>query len=342
MAGQPACDTAVPSGSSAMPLHFLGQAVAFTISDTSVNLEQMRVDLGSRGLRADLLKKRLRPIDAFKKASNEVAVNFPSAGDHRSAIKVVAVGQNDAEAHRHVVLARTTWRVGRERRVDHETIFKLTYDRGVSSKDGTVSDDYVSVEQQVVPGLLLTEQERQWITTTLGDDGDALRARFQHHCTHLDSHGIRTFVREYLDALDAIDVKDSGGLYFVPQVHAVELQALAEFVRSLGSTMHLFPLLDGTDQRSMLEHAFVGHVRDAIRTYLSEADRIVANPQRTIAEGTYQSFADRVEKLASKRDRYKQLLDCDLETASELLTKLDLTTSQLRGRVRRPKSLRKR
>lgn len=324
--------------------YFLGQVVAFTIREADVNLEVMRQELTTRELRADLLKKKLRRIDAFKKATTQIATRFTKFSDHQNAVIIRPVGQDDSEAHRHVLFERTVWRVGQQRRVEHETIYRLMYDRGERDADGTVTRDHIEVEKQVVPGLHLTDEERTWLDQVIGDDGDALRERVEHHCAHLDSHGVRTFVRDYLHALDAINVKGStgGGVYFVPQTHVGELRVLAEYVRSIGSTMHLIPVLDIVELRDMLEEAFVADTLEDLRAASAEIHKILAEPDRGITGETYQGYADRAAAILAKSSEYESLLERTLESTTLELNVFKLKTLQLQGRIRRPKSLGKR
>lgn len=320
--------------------YFLGQVVAFTITEADVNLETMRDELVKRNLREETLKKRLRHIDAFKKATNEVATKFTKFQDHQHSIMVRPVGQDAQESHRHVVFERAVFRVGQRRRVEHETIWRIMYDRGVRDRDGNITDDSIHVEQQIVPGLVLESEEREWIEETIGEDGARLRERFEHYCTHLDSHGVRTFVRGYLDLLGAINVKGSGGggLYFVPQKHSAELRDLAEFIKSIGSHMHLIPLLDIVDQREMLAEAFVADTLDELRALSMEIGKILDTPSRTITEDTYDAYAAKAANLMTKASEYEGLLDRSLESANLELQVFRVKTLSLADRIRKPKS----
>lgn len=334
--------TAYSSAAAHLPdEYFLGQIVSFTITEADVNLEDMRAELLTRGLRDDTLKKRLRHIDAFKKASNEIATKFTKFGDHQHSVMVRPVGQDSQESHRHIVFERAVFRVGQRRRVEHETIWRVMYDRGVRDREGNITNDSIAVEQQVVPGLILEAEEREWLEQTIGEEGERLRERFEHYCTHLDSHGVRTFVRGYLDLLGAINVKGGnggGGLYFVPQKHADELRDLASFIQSVGSSMHLIPLLDIVDQREMLADAFVADTLDELRALSIEMGKILDNPSRTITEDTYDAYVSKAAELMTKATEYESLLDRNLESANLELQVFRVKTLSLSDRIRKPKS----
>jgi hypothetical protein len=322
--------------------YFLGQIISFTITEADIDLDQMRDELTTRNLKTTTLKKRLRPIDAFKKACNDVATKFSRDGQEQHSLLVRPVGQDAAESHRHVIFERAVFKAGSKRRVEHETIWKLRYNRGERLRDGTVLNDFLEVEEQFST-VDLSAEETAWIAAMIGG-GDALKARFAHYSTHLDSHGVRSFVREYLKMLGAVNVKfqgggGGGGLYFVAQQHVDELRDLAEFVRSIGSMMRLIPLLDIVDQRDMLAEAFIADTMDEIATLDVEISKILAVESRTITDATYDEFVAKAVRLMDKRDEYNKLLDRSLDTADMQLKIFKNRVLTLAARVRQPKSL---
>lgn len=334
------------SAAAALPdEYFLGQIVSFTICENDIELEKARDTLSNLNLRTDTLRKRLRPIDAFKKAANEVAVKFDrdaAVQGEQHSLLVRPVGQDLSESHRHVVFERAIFKAGQRRRVEHETIWKLMYDRGKRQKDGSIVDDQIYAEEQaMIGGVKLTPTEQAWVDEHIGKDGARLKERYQHWCTHLDSHAVRTFVREYItDLLGGISTKgNAGGQYFVEQKHVAELRDLMEFVKSIGSRMHLIPLLDIVEQRDMLAEAFLQETMDEIRQQMVLINNIMKNQSRSITEDTYDQFADTAAKLLGKHKNYAKLLDRSLDSAD---TELQIFQQQVLGlfsRVKKPKSL---
>ena len=323
--------------------YFLGQIVSFTICEQDIELEAARDLLTTHNLRTDTMRKRLRPIDAFKKAANEIAVKFDrdTMGEQHSLL-VRPVGQDSAESHRHIVFERAIFKTGQRRRVEHETIWKLMYDRGKRLKDGTIVDDSIYVEQQgTIGGVTLTAEEQAWVDDKIGPDGSKLRERFDHWRTHLDSHAMRTFVREYIvDLLGGISIKgNSGGQYFVQQKHAAELRDLMAFTKEIGSRMHTIPLLDIVEQREMLAEAFINETMDEIRAEMVELNKIMANPTRTITEATYDEKVAKAATLLAKHAEYSGLLDHTLEVADTEIQFYKTQALSLFNRVKKPKSL---
>lgn len=325
--------------------YFLGQIVSFTISETDVPLDEARASLTALNLRTDTMRKRLRPIDAFKKAANEIAVKFDRdpLADEQHSLLVRPVGQDSSESHRHIVFERAIWKTGNgRRRVEHETIWKLMYDRGKRLKDGTIVNDEIYVEKQAtIGGVVLSPEEEAWVDAHIGPNGEQLKARYEHWKTNLDSHAIRTFVREYVvDLLGGISIKgNSGGLYFVEQKHIAELRDLMAFVKKIGSHMHTIPLLDIVEQREMLAEAFIQETMDEIRQQMVEINKITGNPTRTITEDTYDQYTAKAVNLIAKHKEYAKLLDRNLDTADTELQIFQQQVLTLFGRVKKPKSL---
>lgn len=323
--------------------YFLGQIVSFTITEADVNLDKLREEIANLGLRDDTLKKRLRPIDAFKKACNDVATKFTKTADAQHSFMVRPVGQDAQESHRHIVLERAQFKIGKKRRAEYDTVMKLIYNRGYRDPaTGAVKDDSIYVERTRTPGVSLSAEEAAWLDKIVGDgeEGKALRRRYRHYSTHLDSHGVRTFVREYLYMLGAINVKGSGGgLYFIQQKHADELRDLATLIRGIGSQMHLIPLLDIVDQRDMLAEAFIADTMDEVRQLSAEMGKILKDKNRTITEATYDTYAAKAGSLIEKAKEYHQLLDRNLDTADFEIDVFQRKTLKLVNRIRRPKSL---
>src|SRR3712207_1781016 len=86
---------------------FLGSLVWFSISGADVNLTDARRDLTAAGLSTDSLRKNLRPIDAYRKATNEFKKKFPeTANGVRSDLMVRSLGEDGEQSYRHLVLER--------------------------------------------------------------------------------------------------------------------------------------------------------------------------------------------------------------------------------------------
>jgi hypothetical protein len=314
---------------------FLGALLYFSISGADVNLENARRDLKAAGLSTGTLRKNLRPVDAFRKATNEFKKRFSetSAGV-RSELMVRSVGEDGAQAYRHLVLERTVVSQGKKRRLFYDKVGELTFTRGTKKK-GEYEGHGVEVRRMTNHLTSpLTEEEDQWLTERLVTFED----RYNHLLNYMDSHAVRTFVREYIYSLSGICVKGSGGLYFVAQQHVDELNKLGEWVRAVGSEFHSLPLLNLVEQRDMIMEAFEDETVEEVERLMGEVEKILSDPGRQIEEKTFDAYALRAAELAAKVNDYDQMLGAKAERAR---TEIGIYTQQilsLTPRIRETKS----
>lgn len=320
---------------------FLGQLVFFTISEADVSLETMAKEVDDRQLRTDTLKTRVRPVDAFKKAVNEVAVKFQKQPGAQHSILVRPVGQDSQTSHRHIVLERAVFGLGKRRHLVYDPLATVVYDRGERQKDGTVANDNITATvNQALGAYALNAEEQAWVDAHIGPDGARLVDRYQHWSTHLDSHAVRAFVREYIYTLGGVQAKANGGVYFVPQKHAEELQHLSELVQAVGSEMHLVPLLDIVNQREFLGRAFEQEAIREVESLMAEFSRILTNQSRTITKATYDEYVNETAALMARLNDYTALLDDNLDHARiqvEVVMRQVLTLAE---RIKVPKRMR--
>ena len=312
---------------------FLGSLLWFSITNADVNLEKARNDLAAAGLDLGAMRKILRPVDAFKKATREIGVKFKPVDGIRSEIMVRPVGEDGEQSHRHLILERAVGQAGTKRRVFYEKVGELVFNRGVK-KDGEYSG--YSVESRRTTMNLstpLTDEEDEWLTKKL----DSFDGRFTHLLTHMDSHAVRTFVRDYVDALHGVCVKESGGLYFVSQEHSEEAAKLGQWVRGIGSQFHDLPLLNLVEQREMILEAFEEETLAEISRLSVEITNILKDPKRTIETKTFDSYGERAAELNAKIQKYNQVLGARADRAHVEATLFAQQVMALAPRIRQPK-----
>lgn len=317
------------------PEAFLGSLLFFSISAADVNLEQARDALTNANLNTSQLRKNLRPVDAFRKAAKRFEKKFKTVNGVRSELMVRSVGEDGAQAYRQLILERAVVQAGKKRRVFYEKVGEITFTRGVK-KNGEYEGHGVECRRTTDHlGNQLTLEEDQWLTEQL--------ATFQDHYDHLlhymDSHAVRTFVREYIYSLSGVCVKESGGLYFIKQDHADEVRRLAEWVRDIGSEFHALPLLNLVEQRDMILDAFEDETVSEVERLMTEVSKILANPDRKITEKTYDMYVDRATELASKLSEYNTMLDAKADRAQASISVFGQQVLTLHPRIKEPASL---
>ena len=311
---------------------FLGSLLFFSISMANVNLANAHRDLTAAGLSTDRLRKNLRPVDAFKKAAKRIEKKFPVRDGIRSEIMVRPVGEDGDQAYRHIILERAVVQAGKKRRVFFEKVGEITFTRGTKDrKTGDYSGHGIESRRTTDNlGQPLTPEEDQWLTEQLL----TLQDHYDHLLHYMDSHAVRTFVREYIYDLSATCVKGSGGLYFIKQDHADEVQLLGKWVESIGSEFHSLPLLNLAEQKEMILGAFEDETVSEVERLMSEISKILSDSDRKITEKTFDDYADKASALAAKAQEYNTLLGTKAELAAVQIDLFGKQVLQLSSRIR--------
>jgi hypothetical protein len=313
---------------------FLGSLLYFSISNADVNLRNAHRDLAAAGLSTDTLRKNLRPVDAFRKATKRFEKKLKPVDGVRSELMVRPVGEDGEQAYRHLILERAVVQAGRKRRVFYEKVGEITFTRGVK-KDGEYEGHGVECRRTTNHlGEALTVEEDQWLTEQLATFED----HYDHLLNYMDSHAVRTFVREYIYNLSGTCVKESGGLYFVKQDHVDEINRLAEWVRSVGSEFHALPLLNLVEQKDMILEAFEEETIKDVERLMGEVGKILSDPDRKIEEKTFDAYADKAAGLTAKVQEYHAMLGTRADRAAAEITIFGQQVMSLSTRIRESKT----
>jgi hypothetical protein len=314
------------------PEAFLGSLLWFSISQADVDVNKARTDLAAVGL---TFNKDMRPVDAFRKASREFARKFKKTDDDtRTEFLVRPVGEDGEQAHRFIILERARFQAGKKRQVFYEKVAEITFNRGTKKKGEYLNH---SVEQRRTTmnlGSPLTTEEDEWLTERLAD----FEARYTHLLTHMDSHAVRTFVREFIYDLSGTCVKESGGLYFVKQEHAEVIAKLQAWVKSVGSEFHTLPLLNLADQRQMIMDAFEDETIKEVERLMAELSVILKDPSRTIEEKTFDAYGMKAAELKKKVDEYNTMLGSRADRAAIEINMYSQQVMALASRIRQTKT----
>lgn len=309
---------------------FLGSLVFFTITNADVNLTDAYKAVEALGLPTTRLPDVLRPVDAFSKAAKEFGHKFPAQDGVRSEIMVRPVGADGEQVHRHVILERAVIERGKKRRIAYDKVGELVFTRGSKVK-GEYSGYGVSARETTeFVSKALSEDEAGWITARI----DTFQSRFDHLLNYMDSHAVRTFVRETVYDLSGVCVRQSGGLYFVRQDHADKVNALKAWTESIYSEFHALPLLNLGEQRDMILSAFEDEAVAEVERLMGEVNKILSDPNRTIEAKTFDAYGLRAAELSARVGEYNSMLGARADRAA---IEIDMYTQQvltLSGRIR--------
>ncbi|MBV6700241.1 hypothetical protein KV557_24580 [Kitasatospora aureofaciens] len=314
----------------------LGYLVLYSIFDGDVTRDDLERWFAELKLDPDLLPPPLRPVDAYERITGPDGVRYsyplddPTATGRdgsrkrrktselgRSAVLMVRPVRRDGDRIvRHIV-----------REVRDEAKTKLRYDTRlgtvVFNRDHTTTTDgagtlHVEPDHQAIAKLPQAEQ------ATVNQMIESLKTSYQRRCTYLTGDKLRSLVRRYVEDLNAIRVRPTGGVYYVHRQHSPALAALRELVSRFGKGSHLVrvPLPDQDEMREMIVTAFTTKAKDD----LDRLAKDIAAAQRTGRTADVKRLYDRFAALQKTTDEHAALLSTSLDdTASALqLVKLQL------------------
>lgn len=311
---------------------FLGSLLWFSISAADVNLDDARRELEKAGLSTDGMRRILRPVDAFKKAARDVGHKFPAAVDGVKAEFLVRdAGEDSEQQSKHIILERVVRQGTQRHRIVYEKVGELVFTRGV--KKAGIYQDYGVSYRRSTNNLQspLTPAEDQWLTEAL----DSFQSRFDHLLHFMDSHAVRSFVREYFARrLSGTLVKESGGVYFVGQKHAAEVAALGRWIKHIGSDFRAVPLLNLEDGRQMIMEAFEDEIVREVERLMDELAKILKDPDRQIEEKTFDAHGLRAAELTEKVAEYNSMLGARADRAAIEISNYSRQVMALGNRIR--------
>jgi len=202
-------------------------------------------------------------------------------------------------------------------------------------------------------GILTVESE------ALGN----LRRYFEFEKAHHDGEGVRRVIGRVLSSANAIPLRNSGGMYFVPKAPAgadgaskengelpthdatvSKIFAFVEQVRARAgsapnktprpSRAMSVPLVDREEYREIVADSLQAHVEKEARELVSEMSRLLKS-DTAVTERRSRGFAERVKSLREGVSQYEELLEMRATVAR---THLETAMKQARGLLGRVES----
>lgn len=175
------------------------------------------------------------------------------------------------------------------------------------------------------PGRTMTMKER--------DALDKIRtevvAGYERHLETLSAKDISLWLVDFMPKLDAVSLRDKGGVYFVPHHNVARLEAIADCIASVsGHRVHRVPALKSEDA--------VNAILDAIDTEASAEAEAMESDIAAAALGArgFEHRVGRCEEIEAKVVRYETLLGRKLDALGERLVNLrhNLTVAMIKSR----------
>jgi hypothetical protein len=190
------------------------------------------------------------------------------------------------------------------------------------------------------PGELDFDFRRETVTQldhhrliAVGKDKEFVQSRFSHHSNNLIGDDLRNMARKAVEAMDGIslrgseNVRDTGGIYFVPRAHAKKLEALANVLDELKiGYLKTFAVIRGRVEQESLFYSSMMQVASARANI--EADLKHLKERVSSAEKAKR----RLEDLKKLFLEYAELTEM-YSAAKPLLTRIDETIATAEAKI---------
>lgn len=157
---------------------------------------------------------------------------------------------------------------------------------------------------------------------------DTVRASYRAHQAELSPSDVGTFLVKQVEACDGVRLRDTGGIYFVPNGAMAAWQALSTAMKA-ASAHQLFevPALRSEDAVEAVLDAITQEAQQEAATIAQEMQ------EQDLGARALDNRAERAKAMRTKVQRYEGLLGRSLETLTERLEDLgaQLTVAALKA-----------
>lgn len=280
---------------------FVGSLLWFTVTKkarvTPADVEQRFAQFN---LDPRYVPSLIAPANAFRKATGPEAreAHYMLADGHEARVLLRSLPSTREDLTRIVVRERidASGKTLEHVEVGRIVFYKQDRKRGVGSERVrfTLHDH------------ILQDGERDSLKPYM----DKVYQDYETFKSYLYDQPLRQMVREYVEGLNAVSVRPSGGLYFIHRSRWDEVRRLAEMVRSLHPDCAFVtsPLVDLPEMREMLIDAFQDEIVDEV-TKLVEAIEVDRKAGKAVKAEDLAKYSDIVRTIASRAEEHTRVLE---------------------------------
>lgn len=164
---------------------------------------------------------------------------------------------------------------------------------------------------------------------------ETIRSEFKAQRGRLNAYAIRELLRKLVLHFGGTCVREGGGVYFLQQSRASEIEALEKFVSLLPgyATFHPMPLVDDSKQRDMVKRAFEADTCDTIHRTLGEIEEWLTSGKK-ISVDKYGKMLAEYREVKDRTTGYADLLETGLIETHSALDLYELQLKQLRRQMK--------
>lgn len=288
----------------------LGHVAWFSVADHTYDGDQIAADFARLGLNEKFLPRGLKPDAAFEKASKVPhGFKYEVSGGHTAELMVRELDRDSEKIVRQIT---REVRDGKAKRLLYGPVGELVFYKP-PTRNGVVDYSGAAVRYSIAEDV--SASERVVISAQLEAFSDA----YNRHCRFHDGQKIRALVRNYLLHLNSIMLKPSGGVYFVFQNRAAELQALQQFMNGLtpeATSMTLLPLADLPHLRVEVTEAFEREAAKDFQEVVAEIAKLAGSRVGPIKLEAFTKLRKQYDEVVDKAKEYTRRLDVSQATTA--------------------------
>lgn len=166
---------------------------------------------------------------------------------------------------------------------------------------------------------------------------DRMLDRYEILRESYEARHIRNNVRNTINKLNPVSMRQSGGVYFVPEKHADLIEKLATLTRYLGeeygqssyrTELIQLEVISKPDKKEMIARKIkqdtVGKANDVMQNF-----KQIINEDRDIYPSEFEDYNDQIKELMERKEEYEEMLGRQLGTCEE---QIEIMKKQL-GRI---------
>lgn len=283
----------------------LGRIVLFTITDEPISRASLEQWFDELVLDRKHLPAPNKRQHAFEKATSDITgEKYTLGADLTAHLLCRKVSSGSGRIIRQITREIQD---SKRRQLGYHEAIKITFYRPTDPSDQatarlmiTINPDHLAPHE--VPHVQATAR--------------SIAERYERYYDFLDGQKVRAMVRNYLHALNSIEIK--GGVYFIHANRDDELSRLSELVGRLGGgcQMDQIPIMDATSQREFITRAFEREASQALQDLIKDTRELLAS-RRSITPAAY----------AKMKSRYDEVVDNATEHMLKLRTTQDITAA---------------
>jgi hypothetical protein len=297
--------------------------VFYSVFDGNVSPGELARWFAELDLNPDLLPAPIRADGAYESVTSNLTLSYPlparrgagAPADDRTATLFIRRVRRD----RRTIVCHLV------REVRDSGARKLGYTDAVAqiifSRDQRDGADPGAGTLEIIPNLAsVPQREHDRVREML----ETVAQQFGRRCRYLTGDKIRAMLHAYIEHLNAIKVRPTGGVYFLYRHHHATLGALHLLLKRFGagSNLYYIPLPDRDELRDMVIDAFRAKAREDLQRLsrdLADAQAAAASRGGPVAEATAEALYRRFQALQDQASEHSALLSTDLDETGAAL-----------------------